>query len=482
MPTHVDAVVVGAGPNGLVAAIELARAGLEVLVIEAADTPGGGVRTAELTRPGFRHDVCSGVHPLAVAAEALRDLPLREHGLEWVHAPLCVAHPLDDAPAAALTHSLAESAASLGEDAAAWTSLMRPFIERWDDLAYDLLRPLRVPRRPLLAARFGLHALRPASSLARSRFRTPRARALFAGLAAHGMLPLEDRATAAIGLVLGIAAHVGGWPVPRGGAGALTAALVRVLEAYGGRIECGRRVRRLDELPPARAVLLDLTAGPALEVAGDRFPGRFRGRLERIRPGAAAFKVDYALSAPIPWRDEACRRAMVVHVGGRLAEVAAAERAVAAGSVADAPFLLVSQPSLFDPTRAPGGAHTAWAYAHVPNGFSGDITDRIEAQLERFAPGFRDVVLERAVLTPAWLERHNPNLTGGDINGGAPDLRQTLLRPAGRWDPYGTPVDHIYLCSSATPPGGGVHGMCGLNAARVALRRSFGRGRNAGSS
>src|SRR5690606_16049933 len=327
MPTHVDAVVVGAGPTGLVAAIELARAGLEVLVIEAADTPGGGVRTAELTRPGFRHDVCSGVHPLAVAAEALRDLPLREHGLEWVHAPLCVAHPLDDAPAAALTHSLAERAASPAG----------PFRERGADRAYDPLRPLRVPRRPLVAARCGLHALRPASSLARSRCRTPRARGLSAGLAAHGMLPLEDRATAAIGLVLGIAAHVGGWPVPRGGAGALTAALVRVLEAYGGRIECGRRVRRLDELPPARAVLLDLTAGPALEVAGDRFPGRFRGRLERIRPGAAAFKVDYALSAPIPWRDEACRRAMVVHVGGRLEEVAAAERAVAAGSVADAP-------------------------------------------------------------------------------------------------------------------------------------------------
>ncbi|HEU5210076.1 MAG TPA: NAD(P)/FAD-dependent oxidoreductase [Longimicrobiales bacterium] len=475
MSRRVDAVVVGAGPNGLVAAIELARAGLEVLVVEAADTPGGGVRTSELTLPGFRHDICSGVHPLAVAAPALRDLPLEQYGLEWVHAPLCVAHPLDGAPAAALARALEESEALLGEDGAVWRSLVSPFVERWDELAGDVLRPLRTPRHPFLTGRFGLQALRSATALAGARFRTPRVRALFGGLAAHGMLPLEDVATAAIGLVLGISAHVGGWPIPRGGADALTGALVRLLEANGGRVECGRRIRRIEELPRARAVLLDLTARPALEVTGRRFPGRFRRRLERIRPGAAAFKVDYALDEPIPWQDETCRRAMVVHVGGRLEEVAAAERAVAAGRAADAPFLLVSQPSLFDPTRAPPGAHTAWAYAHVPNGFAGDITDRIEARLERFAPGFRDVVRERAVLTPAWLERHNPNLTGGDINGGAPDLRQTLLRPAGRWNPYATPAEHVYLCSSATPPGGGVHGMCGLNAARAALRRSFGR-------
>lgn len=475
MSARPDAVVVGAGPNGLVAAIELARAGLDVLVLEAADTPGGGVRTAELTLPGFRHDVCSGVHPLAVAAPGLRDLPLEQHGVEWVHAPLCVAHPLDDEPAAALAHSLDETAELLEEDGSAWRSLVQPFVDRWEDLADDVLRPLRAPRHPLLAARFGLHALRPASRLATGRFRTPRVRALFAGLAAHGMLPLEDVSTAAIGLVLGVTAHVGGWPAPRGGAAALTTALVRILEADGGRIECGRRIRTLDELPPARAVLLDLTARPALDIAGDRFPGWFRRRLERIRPGAAAFKIDYALDEPVPWRDPACRRAMVVHVGGTLDEVALAERVVAAGRPADAPFLLVSQPSLFDESRAPAGAHTAWAYAHVPNGFTGDVTDRIERQLERFAPGFRDVVRERAVLTPTWLERHNPNLVGGDINGGAPDLRQTVLRPAGRWNPYTVPGSHIYLCSSATPPGGGVHGMCGRNAARAALRRSFGR-------
>lgn len=469
-----DAVVVGAGPNGLVAAIELARAGVDVLVVEAADTPGGGVRTAELTLPGFRHDICSGVHPLAVAAPALRDLPLEQHGLEWVHAPLCVAHPLDDRPAAALAHSLDETVALLGEDGAAWRSLVQPFVERWDDLAYDVLRPLRVPRHPVLTGRFGLHALRSAHEFAHARFRAPQTRALVAGLAGHGMLPLEQAATAAIGLVLGITAHVGGWPVPRGGAAALTNALVRLLGAHGGRVECGRRIRTLDDVPHTRAILLDLTAGPALEVAGERFPAWFRRRLQRIRPGAAAFKVDYALDAPIPWRDAACRRAMVVHVGGTIAEVAAAERAVWAGRAADAPFLLVSQPSLFDASRASAGAHTAWAYAHVPNGFAGDITDRIEDQLERFAPGFRDVVRQRAVLTPAWLERHNPNLAGGDINGGAPDLRQTLLRPAGRWQAYATPAPDIYLCSAATPPGGGVHGMCGRNAARVALRRSFG--------
>ncbi len=472
--------MVGAGPNGLVAAIELARAGLDVLVLEAAPEPGGGVRTAELTEPGFLHDVCSGVYPLAIAAPALRELPLEAHGVEWVHAPLCVAHPLPDQPAAAIGRSLDETAALLGSDGAAWRALVAPFVTRWDALADDVLGPLRIPRDPLLTARFGVHALRSAHALARTRFRTERARALFAGLAAHGMLPLEAPATAAIGLVLAVTAHVGGWPVPRGGAAALTGALVRLLEAHGGRVECGRRVRSLAELPPARAVLLDLTAAPAAEVAADRLPGWYRRRLLRVRPGAAAFKVDYALDRPIPWQDEACTRAMVVHVGGTLGEVAHAERAVAAGRAAAAPFLLVSQPSLFDATRAPGGAHTAWAYAHVPTGYRGDVTGLIESQLERFAPGFRDCVRARAVLTPAWLERHNPNLVGGDINGGAADLRQTLFRPVGRWDPYTTPVPGLYLCSAATPPGGGVHGMCGRNAARSALRRSFGRPEGAG--
>ncbi len=469
-----DAIVVGSGPNGLVAAIELAQAGLDVLVIEAADEPGGGVRTAELTLPGFRHDICSGVHPLAVASPALRELPLDHHGLVWLHAPLCVAHPLDDAPAGALARSMDETAALLGADGAAWRALVARYVDEWDALAADILRPLRTPRHPLLAARFGVHALRSAVGLARGRFSKPRTQALFGGLAAHGMLPLEDAATAAIGLVLGVTAHVGGWPVPQGGAAALTNALVGLLRSLGGRIEYGTHVNSLDELPAARAVLLDLTAHQAAAVGGDRLPARYRRRLERVRHGAAAFKVDYALSEPIPWRDDTCGRAMVVHVGGTLDEVAAAERTMREGRVAGRPFLLVSQPSLFDAARAPDGAHVAWAYAHVPNGFRGDITAAMEAQIERFAPGFLDCVLDRAVLTPGWLERHNPNLVGGDINGGAPDLRQTVLRPTPSWNPYATPVEHLYLCSASTPPGGGVHGMCGRNAARTALWRSFG--------
>ena len=464
-----DAVVVGAGPNGLVAAIELARHGLDVLVLEAADTPGGGVRTAELTLPGFRHDICSSVHPLAVAAPALHELPLEAYGVEWVHAPLCVAHPTDDAPAAAIEHSLQASAALLGPDGDAWTRLVGTTAKNWDRVAADILRPVRLPRHPMTALRFGWHALQPAARLARARFSTPAARALFAGLAAHGGLPLEHLATAAIGLVLGATAHVGGWPVPRGGAAVLTDALVRILHAHGGRVECGVRVESLDALPPARAILLDLTARPAIAVAGERFPRRYRRRLAALRPGIGTFKVDYALSEPVPWRDEACRRAMVVHVGGTLDEVRAAERAPWEGRVADRPFVLTAQPSLFDDTRAPEGRHTVWAYIHVPVGWTGDATAAIEDQLERFAPGFRDCVLARAVLTPAWLERHNANLVGGDISGGAPDLRQTLLRPAPAWNPYATPAPGVYLCSAATPPGGGVHGMCGRNAARTVL-------------
>lgn len=469
-----DAIVVGAGPNGLVAAIELARAGLSVLVREAAHEPGGAVRSAELTLPGFVHDVCSGVHPLAVASPAFTALPLAEHGVEWVHAPLCLAHPLSDRPGAALARTFGETDALLGDDGGAWRGLIEPLASEWDALARDILQPLRVPAHPLLSARFGYHALRSARGLARARFDIEEARALFGGLAAHGMLPLERTATAAIGMVLGATAHVGGWPVPKGGARAITDALVAILRAHGGDLECDAPVSTLAELPPAHAVLLDLTARQAARVAGDRFPTRYRARLERFRYGVAAYKLDYALSDPIPWHDERCRRAMVVHVGGTLDEVCAAERAPWQGRAAERPFLLVSQPSLFDSTRAPAGRHTAWAYTHVPNGWSGDATGAMEAQLERFAPGFRDCILERAVLTPRWLEQHNANLVGGEINGGAPDLRQTILRPTAAWDPYSTPAEGVYLCSASTPPGGGVHGMCGRNSARSVLRRTFG--------
>lgn len=470
----VDAVVVGSGPNGMAAAIALAREGLSVEVLEGADTPGGGTRTAELTLTGFLHDVCSAVHPLTVASPFLRQLPLGARGLDWVHPPVPLAHPFDEGPAALLRRSVRETAEGLGPDGKAYARLVVPLVEAWEPLFRDLLGPLRPPRHPLLLIRFGVRALPPAEILWRAAFNGEPARGLLAGLAAHAMLPLDRSPTSAVALVLGVAGHAVGWPMPRAGAGSIARALASHLGELGGEVRTGRPVGSLADLPPARAALLAVTPRQLLEIGGSGLPSWYRRKLSRYRYGPGAFKVDWALSEPIPWKDPSCARAGTLHLGGRAEEVAASERAVWEGRHPERPFVLLAQPSLFDDRRAPPGAHTAWAYCHVPNGSTVDMTGRLEAQVERFAPGFRDCILARHVMSPRALERHNPNCVGGDINGGSQELGQLFARPVARAVPYATPVPWLYLCSSSTPPGGGVHGMCGYHAARVVLRRRFG--------
>jgi phytoene dehydrogenase-like protein len=471
-----DAIVVGSGPNGLAAAIVLARARRSVLVLEGRETIGGGLRTEELTLPGFRHDTCSAIHPLGVASPFLRTVPLAEHGVEWVSSPAPLAHPLDDGTAVVLERSPAETAAGLGVDGAAWRRLFEPFLARADEVVADMLAGPRWPRHPLTLARFGLQALRSAGALARATFHGERARALFAGNAAHAMLPLSAPATASFGLLLTLLGHAVGWPFPRGGSRQVAAALAAELVRLGGEIEVGRPVTSLGELRPRGArgplVLLDVTPRQLLALAGGGLDGRYRRALERFRYGPGVVKLDYALAAPLPWRAAACARAATVHLGGTFEEIAAAEADVAARRAAGSPFVLVAQQSLFDATRAPAGAHTLWAYCHVPNGWGRtvEIVAAVERQVERFAPGFRDLVLARSVLDPAALEARNPNLVGGDINGGSAELRQLVARPVAHPVPYRTPLEGVYLCSSSTPPGGGVHGMCGYHAARAALR------------
>lgn len=471
---ELDAVVVGSGPNGMAAAIALAREGLAVEVLEGADTPGGGMRTAELTTAGFLHDVCSAVHPLTVASPFLRRLPLGAHGLAWVDPPVPLAHPFDDGPAALLRRSVEETAAGLGPDREGYRRLMVPLVEAWEPLFRDLLGPLRPPRHPLLLLRFGLRALPPAESLWRAAFSGEAARGLLAGLAAHAILPLDRSPTSAVALVLGVAGHAVGWPMPREGARSIAAALAAHLGELGGEVRTGCPVASLGELPPARATLLSVTPRQLLEIGGSSLPPWYRRKLSRYRYGPGAFKVDWALSDPIPWKDASCARAGTLHLGGRAEEVAAAEAEVWHGRHPQRPFVLLAQPSLFDDRRAPAGAHTAWAYCHVPNGSTVDLTRRVEAQVERFAPGFRDCVLARHAMSAAALERHNPNCVGGDIGGGSQELGQLFARPVARAVPYATPVPGLYLCSASTPPGGGVHGMCGYHAARAALRRRFG--------
>lgn len=466
-----DTVVVGAGPNGLSAAVALARAGRRVLVLEAAPTIGGGARTAELTLPGFRHDICSAIQPGALASPFLRSLPLASYGLEFIQPPVALAHPFDDGTAAALSRSVAETAATLGEDAAAYTRLMAPLVRDADRLIPQLMGPLRPPRHPVTLARFGLSALKSARRLAGDRFQGERAKALFAGMASHGVLPLDRPATAAFGLVLGLFGHHVGWPVSRGGSQAIVNALAAHLVSLGGEIRTDSPVRSMAGLENARAVLFDLTPRQILAIAGDELPARYRRTLGRYRYGPGVFKVDWALDGPVPWTAEACRRAGTVHLGGTLGEIAAAEAAVWAGRHPERPFVLIAQQSLFDPTRAPAGKHTLWGYCHVPSGSTVDMTEAIEAQVERFAPGFRDLILARATMNTADIEFHNENYLGGDINGGVQDLRQLFTRPAPRIDPYSTPNPRLFVCSSSTPPGGGVHGMAGAFAARSVLRR-----------
>lgn len=464
-----DAIIVGAGPNGLAAAITLAQAGQQVLVLEARSTVGGGMRTAELTLPGFQHDLCSAIHPLGIGSPFFRNLPLADFGLQWIHPDLPVAHPLDDGSAVALHRSFAATADSIGRDGRTWQRLFAPIAENWDKLGPMLLGPFPLPRYPLALAQLGVRAIWPAVGLAKAIFREERAKALFAGLAAHAILPLEQIITAAFGLMLGALGHAVGWPLPRGGSQQIANALAAYLRSLGGEIIVDHTVQTLDELPPARAILLDVTPRQLLRIAGDRLPTGYRGHLEKYRYGAGVFKVDYALAGPVGWRAVECQRAGTVHLGGTLAEVAASERAIGRGQHPERPYVLVAQQSLFDETRAPAGKQTLWAYCHVPNGSTVDMTERIDAQIERFAPGFRDLVLARQVHNTADLERYNANYIGGDINGGAQDLAQFWTRPVARWNPYTTPVQGLYLCSSATPPGGGVHGMCGYHAAQAVL-------------
>jgi phytoene dehydrogenase-like protein len=463
------ACVVGAGPNGLAAAIVMAQAGFAVDVFEAEPTPGGAVRTLPLTLPGFLHDFGSAVHPWLVGSPFFSSLPLRDYGLEWIHSPAPVAHPLDDGTAVVLERNLGDAAPALGADGKAWRRMLGPFVEHWQEFAPEILQPVHLfSSHPLLMARFGMIAFRSAESLA-SGFRNERTRALFAGMAAHSFLKMDDTLSGAFGILLAVSAHAVGWPIPRGGSQSITNALCGHIAKLGGRVKMSTRVESLEALREYDVTLCDVGPRQLVRMAGERLSAGYRRRLEGYRYGPGAFKVDYALSQPIPWRAKECARAATVHLGGSFAEIAASEKAMASGQPPERPFMILAQPSLFDPTRAPSGKHTAWVYCHVPNGSEFDMLQRMEAQIERFAPGFKDCVLARKVFSPAGLEAMDANLVGGDIGGGAMDLRQFLFRPTRMQ--YATSAKDIYLCSSSTPPGGGVHGMCGYHAARLALSR-----------
>jgi len=468
-----DVVVIGSGPNGLAAAVATARAGLETLVVEAKDTPGGGTRTCELTEPGFLHDVCSSVHPLGIGSPWFRSLALEELGLSWVHPVAPLAHCLAEDRVVTLERSIDLTCEQLDDDARAYRKLFAPLADHFDALAYQTLGPLRFPHAPLLLARFGLEAIRSLHGLVRAKFRGEAAPALLAGIAAHAMLPLDKLATAAFGLLLGSAGHAVGWPIARGGSRAITDALVARLREDGGEVVVDHRVARMADLPPARAYLFDVTPRQLLAIAGDRLPAAYRERLARFRYGPGVFKIDWALRGPVPWRDARASRAATVHLAGTVDDIARGERDVHEGRLADKPFVLFVQPTLFDPTRAPPGRHIAWAYCHVPHGAAVDATRAIEDRVEAFAPGFRDLILARSTMNAVEIEQYNPNYVGGDINGGVADLGQLFFRPVARVDPYRTSTPDIFVCSSSTPPGGGVHGMCGYWAARSALYHVF---------
>jgi phytoene dehydrogenase-like protein len=467
-----DAIVVGSGPNGLAAAITLAQAGLAVLVYEAKDIIGGGSRSMELTLPGFVHDVCSAIHPLALDSAFFRSLPLKQYGLEMIQPLAPLAHPLDDGTAVMLERSIEATAAGLGSDAKSYRKLMTPLVADWPKIEGIVLAPLGPQSllHPFALANFGFKAIRSAQGLYEGLFKEERARAILAGISAHSLLPLEQPPSAGAGLLLGILGHAVGWPLPRGGSQKIPDALAGYFHSLGGEIHTGVEVKSLEILPPARVILCDVTPRQLLRIAGDHLPGRYQRQLRRYRYNPGIFKMDLALDGPIPWKAQECLRAGTVHIGGTLPEIAAAERAVAQGEHPEKPYVLLAQQSLFDPTRAPKGKHTVWAYCHVPNGSTFDMTERIEAQIERFAPGFRDRILARRTMTALEMERYNANYIGGDINGGVQDLWQFFTRPAIRPVPYSTPVKNLFICSSSTPPGGGVHGMCGYYAAQAALR------------
>ncbi len=463
--------VIGAGPNGLAATITLAQAGFAVDVFEAEAQPGGAARTMELTLPGFQHDFGSAVYPFAVGSPFFSGLSLQNHGLEWIHSPAALAHPFDDGTAVALERDLAQAESVLGRDGKPWSKLMRPFAEHWSELASDVLGPLpSVPRHPWLVARFGMRALLPAQTLANSVFRDARAKAVFAGLAAHSVLSLDEPLSAAAGVLTGAALHSVGWPIPRGGAQSITRALCSCLAGFGAAVKTSTRIESLAEVPNYDVVLCDVTPRQLIRLAGERLSASYRRQLAKYKYGPGVFKVDYALRQPIPWRASECLRAATVHIGGSFEEIAESEKAMREGQHAEKPFVLLAQPSLFDPSRAPEDRHTAWAYCHVPNGSTFDMLERLENQIERFAPGFRDCILARRVFSPAALEAMDSNLVGGDITGGAMDWQQFVFRPT--WRHYATSARDIYICSSSTPPGGGVHGMCGHHAARLAMSRA----------
>jgi len=466
-----DAVIVGSGPNGLSAAITLARAGWKTLVVEAAETIGGGMRTKELTLPGFLHDVCSAAHPTGIASPFFQSLKLEEHGLRWRHPEIPLAHPLEGGGGAALHRSLSATADGLGVDGGNYRRLFAPLVENAGRLFPSIFTPLAIPRHPVLMARFGLPAAMPAEWLARACFKTREARALFAGNAAHCVLPLNRLFTSAIGVLLQLSAHAVGWPVAEGGSQSIARALASVLKTLGGEIVCGRPVQAMEELPSARVYLFDTSPSVLARIAGGRLPLGYRRRLDAYRHGPGIFKIDYALSSAVPWTNEACRKAGTVHVGGTLGEIAESERDAFAGRHNERPFVLVCQQSLADSSRAPDGRHTLWAYCHVPSHSTVDMEPRITAQIERFAPGFRDTILARHTMNCRQVEAYNMNYIGGDIVGGVNDFGQLITRPVARMNPYTTPNPAIFICSASTPPGGGVHGMCGYNAATAVLRR-----------
>lgn len=468
-----DAIIIGSGPNGLATGIRLAQEGLSVKIFEKGDTVGGGTRTLELTQPGFHHDICSAIHPLAKASPFLKTLPLEDYGLEWIQPEVPVAHPLDDQPAGALFRSLDKTIDHLGSDGPTYRKWITPFIDSWDDLLTDILAPFSlIPHNPILMARFGLKALRSANGFAK-RFKSTQTRALFAGLAAHGIMPFDATATAAIGLVLGMAAHTVGWPYPKGGSHAITEAMAKHFESLGGEIETGVEISSVDELPESRTILFNNTPQQILDIADNKLPKSYAKKLRNYKYGQGVFKIDFALSDPIPWKDELCQKAGTVHVGGKLEEIAKSEKQSANGQHPEKPYVLVAQQSLGDPSRAPDNQHTGWAYCHVPNGSTEDMTEPMLRQLERFAPGFRDCIIDSHKMHAQDMQAYNPNYIGGDINGGRADITQLFTRPAGLFDPYHIPKTDMYIASSSTPPGGGVHGMCGFHAAESVLKNSF---------
>jgi len=468
-----NAIIIGSGPNGLAAGIRLAQEGWSVKIFERNDSIGGGTRTQELTLPGFQHDVCSAIHPLAKASPFFQTLPLEKYGVEWIKPEVPVAHPLDDQPAGALFQSLDQTINQLRDDGSTYQKIVEPLLQHWDKLVPQILAPFTLlPDHPLLMARFGSDGLRSAKAFA-SKFKTEKLRAIIAGLSAHGILPFDQTATAAIGLVLGLAAHTVGWPFPKGGSYKLTEAMAEYFQSLGGEIETNVEVTDLEQLPKSDTILFDITPKQILEIARDQLPSTYKRKLQQFKYGLGVFKIDFALNDPIPWKDEVCQKAGTVHLGGTFGEIAKSESETAQGKHPENPFVLVAQHSLFDESRAPAGKHTAWAYSHVPNGSTQDMTEPIIKQIERFAPGFRDCILDYHTMNTVAMQAYNPNYVGGDINGGRQDITQLFTRPAGLFNPYHIPTTNMFICSSSTPPGGGVHGMCGYHAAESAIENTY---------